>query len=698
MFKEERDNIFAYYTIGIAVAELCKHGILYWDLHDKNILFSSPYQAHVADMDDIEFVPFPREIEQYAKGIMNFFLHHDNKSGAAFRFGFIQAAGEIGKRIFDILYNENDLTVLYNKSKNIILKDIHETSLNDMYTKWNAERDNSFINKHLTDGCFYDEYSYFDIMQKHSDEYHEFKKDNQDNLSLIRHEYQVYLVNSHKSGNIIDFISACVSLASIELELNNDTLCFYYFYIAQENLEEHGDPESIKVVNSGIKFLEYKLLQKYGESINNILKNVMINTIILRAREMCYNLFLEIWYWEDYIKEYNIESLQSESELSFYKCVNCGNIDICISNLVKCPKCDGTDVEVLTQIDYFEQLIQKTIDEYSQKNEEPIILPDLTSPERLPLYLEAVKLCEKSHDFKDAIELCELMINYINQNPDIKDNAGYVLIKNIYKSGGIFREENDPTVVYKFFQMDSEYLRTDYEALIFHKLSFYYYYIADHSKAMEYAQKTIDISNNSNRWIFSSYIRSAYTLLYELYKKDALHEKALKCSQISFIFEVLDVKDEAKDFIWKMNDLGQDYYDVGYFGLSHLCFFYALRNHINFYGVKHPKSVTIYKNIAKLYKVKRQFSQSYIFYAMAWKIKNTDDIEKEKLKKDILECMLEAKYNKSFQEWIKEWVELNNDSLSKNFNEEMYVDKKNGEGMSTVNLSSSDLQKFITFE
>lgn len=697
MFKEETERIFAYYGVGITVAKLCQKGILHWDLHEGNILFSSPYHASVADLDDVEFVPFPKEINQYASGIMNFFVHHDIKFGAAFRFGFIQAAGELGQRIFDILYNENDLTCLYKKTKNASVQSMDEESLNALYASWSSIIENSFINKHLTDGYFYDEYSFLDIMRKHHNEYQRFKKDFAENLLLIKHEYQIYLVNSHKSGNIIDFASACVSLANIELDLNNDILSLYYFHLALENLDELADPASIKVINNGIGYLKYKLFQKYGTDINIMLNNVMMNTVRFRIKGIFHNLFTEIWFWSDYSNEYSVESLKIENNVTFYYCEKCGNLDICLDDSNICSKCSCSNLEELEHSIFFERLVQKTIDEESKKTEEPIIvIPDLTSPEHLPLYLQAIKHCEKVQDIKGAIELCELMLGYINENPEIKDEFGYVLIKNIYKNGGIFREENDPSIVYKFFEMDSEYLRSDYEALLLHKLLLLYYCIDDHQVAIEHAKKIVEIANSSNRWIHSKYIETAYQMLHIAYKKKSLHEQALNCSQIMLLFKLIDENKGKKDFLWEINSIGEDYFDVGYFGISHICFFHTLRNHIKTYGIKHPRSAVIYRNIAKLYQVKNQFEKAFAFYAIAWNVKGQENDENEKLKTAICDCITNAGYEKTFDELVNEWEKVS-DSVFKSFNEERYVEK-NGTEMGKINLSSSDMESFITYD
>lgn len=696
---ESNNLLFGFFKLGTNVAKLCKENLMYTDYNDKNLLYDSDGNIILCDLDDMKNINFPKEIKTYAKSIMNLYTDVGMEFGAAFRFGFITSMGKIGEILYDILYYENNLTFL-ETSKSTKEYNINYDKIIKTYTKWKNLIENSFIKKH-THGYEYEDYYFFDIMEKYYEEYKNFKKQFKNDMDLMRHEYNTYFANSLHSGNDFDLLASIITLCQIEFHRGKYIMASYYFFMIQELKKHYADNLLLKHYEFEIGIVDTLFLEKFGtEKTVNILQNITQITLSLRMRNLSYyaiNRYLELWYWSDYERENNIDNLTLKKEYSFFLCKKCGHFNLFETLRSTCITCNSNDIIKITRKKFFELLEEKT--SKSDKTYHIPKLPEPKSVEDLVEYIQIINTDIHNNEYSRAIELSKKVEKYINTNNKIKDENGYVIIKSSL-AGNIFIDNDMPNILIKLFRISSDSVKSDYETYIYFKLCDLYDITNDIENSMKYANKIINIANNSKRWIQNRFYIFACEKIRDYYNKEHKFKEALEYTNIIFTLQLIDEFSEEKDekiikeHITNFIELGEQNLSVGNIFLAYRCYLFALTQHIFLYGIRHPNRAKIYLKIAELYAKIKQYDNAFSCYALAITLIRKESYGKKTELKEAIEnslhnCLLISNYKGSLADWEKDWL---NDKVYNFFPEERFIKDNH-----TINLTNEGWKNLVMY-
>lgn len=647
---------FGAFVAGCSIASLCVNNIMYIDYHPGNIIIRDNGDVAIMDFDDVEFVDFPRELQQYARSIMNFHINFDKELGAAFRFGFIHSLGEVGAALYDYLFNEFDLSCYPNKEQNVEL-DLDSERLASASEQWmNLIRD-TFIYQVSEQGTKYDEYYYLSLQQKNEELFHKSKDKYKDNMEVLRYEYETYLANSLRSGNRFDYLSALVTLSYAEWMLGNDILSAYYYSMANLEMQEEDDQFLGQLqIRRHVAALFTK---KYGvKECRNLFQNITMETVYLRSCNPLANCYFEIWYWSDFQKQHHIGELLGERRYLLYSCPNCGFEGFAERHSAACSCCNCKDIKEISIEEKFRMMAEA---ERNKQKQSVIAVPELDCLEALDTWFDIIKDCMDSGELNAAITLAKEAEAYLSDHPEIKDAQGYVKMPR-HCVGSVYRNIHDPIKLTKMLDINRDYMKRDCETEIC--VALYRLYMAQDKpeEAEAYAQRVIWFLNHTDRRIASNYAEEAYGVLSELAERRGDNQLALEYASHRFVIHtVLELEQNDIDLIGSVNQMGRMYTLSGHYGIAQFCFYYALRRHIKKHGVQHPESVPIYINIADMQVDKGNYAQACENYGFAWMILEATKNEKhDRLKRMLAEkvekCLKEMSYPGTLAEWQEEWI------------------------------------------
>ena len=410
--------LFGFYLAGCNIAQLCKNNIMYTDYHRKNLLIGEDGLVTFVDIDDAQIEDFPREIRKYARAIMNFHVNFDKDLGAAFRFGFVHTAGEIGQRLYNILYNDHELSCLLGEINKTEI-DLDPIEMQKEYDEWNKLISDTYIYQAAHGGTQYDEYYYIALQQKNVELFHTSKSKYEENELVYRYEYETYLANSLRSGNKFDFYAALVTLAYAEFKNGNDILSLYYYAVACHEMQEQDDqyPKQSEMR----RYVAAMFVRKYGRrKTNQAIINVLLETLYLRAHYATFNYYMEIWYWSDFHREHRIDELFEQREFVLYKCANCGFMGFQERRVNSCDRCASKELLIME----IEDKINALIEEHENKAEEKtkIDLPVLSSVETIPIYCRTIMAHLANNELETAALLAKEIETYLDNHPEIIDD------------------------------------------------------------------------------------------------------------------------------------------------------------------------------------------------------------------------------------------------------------------------------------
>lgn len=647
---------FGAFVAGCSIASLCANNIMYIDYHPGNIIIRDNGDVAIMDLDDVEFVDFPRELQQYARSIMNFHINFDKELGAAFRFGFIHSLGEAGAALYDYLFNEFDLSCYPNKQQNVALE-LDGESLTRKYEQWiNLIRD-TFIYQVSEQGMRYDEYYYLSLQQKNLELFRKSKEKYKDNMEVLRYEYETYLANSLRSGNRFDYLSALVTLSYAEWMQGNEILSAYYYSMA--NLEMQEEDEQFSGQLQIRRHVAALFMKKYGaEECRNLFLNITMETVYLRSCNPMANCYFEIWYWADFQKQHCIEELMGERNYLLYSCPNCGFEGFAEWHSAACSCCNCKDIKEIS----ITEKIRLMVEAEQKKQEQSVIeVPKLDCVEALDTWFDIIKERMVSGELDATIALAKEVESYLADHPEIKDAQGYVKMPK-HCAGNVYRDIHDPTKLTKLLSIDCDYMKRDCETEIYVVL--YRLYLAqDQLEGAEtYAQRVIWLLNHSDRQIPSDYAKEAYGVLSELAERKGDNQLALEYASYRFVIHaVLELEQSDVDLISSVNQIGKKYAISGHYGIAQFCFYSALRRHINKHGVQHPESIPIYINLGDVHAEKGKHAEACEFYGFAWMILEATRNEqynrqKTMLAEEIEKCLKKMHYPGTLDEWKEEWI------------------------------------------
>ena len=707
--KEQQNILFEFFVLGCEWAALCRNNILYYDFHEGNILTNKDGELAVIDTDDVEIVKFPEKIEKYANGLMNLYTNFGMELGAAFRYGFINAAGKIGNILYDIMYNSNKLTILKNID-NIRNVETNPEGLIKMYTEWNALVDNSFVKK-VTHGSYkYGEFSFIELMKRNADAYHEFKDEYKDNTDLMKHEYQVYFANGIYSENIFDIAGAALTLCRLEFYSQQYFLAAYYLNVAQEIIVTNE--AYLKSLKEDMQCAGYLFVSKFGqEKTQRFLDYILHETMRLRIQRGISNHFYEIWYWIEFTRENSIEDFIVERQYGCYRCLDCSNIEFFDEKLSKCESCGSEKLMQIPLQEYIDLKVNllksndNNIPEAVIADDDCLIdeIPNLDNVSLLPFYIQMVSSYEYKKKHNVAIELARRIEKFLINNPDICDKKGYIIEK-ARKGGQLFYSPISPNELLKLFLEETENVKNDYESYIYHKLCTLYREKGNDTMALEYAQRIIDLANTSPRWLQQHYVIDAYSLIKTYYDDVGNPKEAIMYANILFTYSMLDKIDneyskdtghkEIKSTITALMNIGKSNANVGNVSLAYSCYILALKMHIYHYGCKHPETAMVYSDIAQLLAIKKVFDEAYDFWAISLLLLKNCGIERyreqiSEIETYISRCLFETGYQGGLAAWKEEWL---TEQVFKVFPEKRFEKRGNVENkISTIEMSKEEM-------
>lgn len=668
--------LFNFFLMGCSWARLCRKNLLYYDFHRDNVIFMRTKGVRIIDLDDAEFLDFPKEIDTYAKALSNLFLNFGMDFGAAFRFGFITATGEVGTALFDLLYKNNGITPLNGP---IVQKQTEADNLQEIYAKWNELVDDSFVGKITNWNYEINEFSYIELMQRHHDEYKSFKNKYKNNYQLIRHEYQVYFANGLVKENDFDIVASALALSQFECIDQHFFLSAYYFFIFIERcLKDEGLRETVKGEEA---IAQAFLLSRIGiDKSQQLIDYVKHETYRLRIQKFKTNPYLEIWYWSDFSKANSIEGFFENRHYGCYRCQDCDHIDFFDEDKddsILCASCGSRRTEQISLSEYLRLLENKyrdqdvhdisandnTLHAHSDIKDS---LPKLDNIAFIPLYISAVKQLEERNQYDDAIGILNQIDLYIQNNPSVLDENGYV-IDTPMEAGGVFYSIIDPHKLLKLFSVENMTVKYDYESYIYYKRIELNDKKGDRISASQDALKLIEIANYSPRWVHESYLLRAYELLNGFYKEKGNNTEALTYSNVLFTYQMIEILENKHlkdaDFDMVINQFlntGISNASAGNISLARSCLLFSLKMHIYFHGSRHPDSAVIYHHLAKVAVRKKLYEDAYRCWAVSLILL---DVRKEyfaELINDIEACIsksLSETGNTTLADWKKKWME-----------------------------------------
>ena len=675
-------TLFDFFLVGRDWAELCRANMLYYDFHEGNIIFSKDEGIKVIDIDDVKQIDFLNEMETYARGLSNLFTNQGMDYGAAFRYGFITVAGEAGRVLFDILYNNNGITPLNGPTVHRQTEAVAE-NLPETYAKWNALVDDSFVRK-TTNGTYrIDEFSFIELMQRHAEEYNSFKATYKENDQLIQHEYQVYLANGLEKENDFDVISSALTLCQIECKNQVSCLSAYYYFVCRERIV--NNKELLETLDEGFVYVSSLLLTKLGrERFEQIIDYVTHETFRLRLQNInssrLPNPYWEIWYWYDFSKAHSVDGFLENRQYGCYKCCDCNHIDFfdeVKGESICCASCCSKNTKQITLQEYTGLFASRLYDQAAHDSvahdNSPSVhaeikgtLPKLDSVTYIPIYIDGIKQLERNYEYDEAIELSKQVLSYLQNSPSILDENGYVTDTSRRREGRILYSALDPSNVIKLFDVGDLPVRSDYESFFYYKLIDLYDKKGDRTSASEYAKKLIEIANCSPRWIQQQYIERAYELLHDVYEEKEDETGALTCSNILFTYHMIEAigynnsDDENPDeVISQFLDIGTSNANAGNISLAFSCYMFALSKHIYHHGIRHPDSAIIYHLLAQVSVRKKLYTDAYKYWAISLMLLEVRKEHFAELINDIEGCIsncLSETTNVTLLEWKKEWL------------------------------------------
>lgn len=712
--KEQHNDrmLFNFFVLGCETAMLCRNNILYYDFHKDNVLFDKDGNFAVVDMDGVELLDFPEEIERYASGIINLYTNFGMEYGAAFRYGFVNVAGEIGEILYDTLYNKYGLTVI-DDVENPREIDLNIENLRKVYIEWNELVDNSFVKK-VTNGAYeYGEFSFIELMQRNETAYRKFKDIYINNIGLIKHEYQTYFANGIYSGNDFDIVGASLMLCQLEFYNEKYFLAVYYYFLALSNML--GNEDCKISLMEDFQHTTNILESRFGEKgFKRLYDYIFFETFKLRIeRSIGNNYFFEIWYWLDFAKVNLVDDFTVDRQYGCYKCLNCNHADFFEKEIKKCELCESEELKVISLLEYIslkESLLMSEKDSFFGENITEDIcsiaeLPELDRISLFPMYIKIINICHHSEKYNDAIELAQRVENFLKNHPEICDKKGYIIEK-AREGGQVFFSPTTPNKLAKLFLEETDNVRNDYESYILHKLCILYKENGNNVSALEYARKIIDLANNSPRWINQHYITDAYLIVQTYYANVGNHKNELMYANILFTYSMLDMIDndyfddnshrEKKNDVVTLVSIGKINANAGNVSLAYSCYLLALRLHIYYHGSRHPETAIIYSGIAQLLVRKKLYDEAYAFWSVSLLLLERSKIEQYRTQileteNIISKCLFEIGYQGSLSDWKKEWM---TDSAFNIFPEKKH--EKNDS--SKVEISKDEmLKEFIVY-
>ena len=685
--KDQRSvttTLFDFFLLGCCWADLCRANMLFYDFHEGNIIFGKNKGFKVIDFDDVEEINFLDGMETYARGLSNLFNNFGMDYGAAFRYGFTTVAGEAGKVLFDILYNNNGITPLNDPVGRRQNEAVTE-SLPETYSKWNELVEESFVRK-MTNGTYrIDEYSFIELMQRHDEEYHSFKATYKQNEQLIKHEYQVYLANGLVKENDFDIISSALTLCQIECKNKLIFLSAYYFFLLQERIvknKELHETQKEKISYAFSLMLSSLGIDKF-EQLTQLIEYVKHETFRLRLQHIntsgISNPYLEIWYWSDFSKAHSIDDFFDNRHYGCYRCCDCNHIDFfdkVKEEPIRCASCSSKNIELIPLQEYISLYAsrldnQDNQDSFAQDNTLSVhaaikdTLPNLDRVAYIPIYIDGIKQLERNNRYDEAIDISKQVILYLHSNPSIIDENGYVVDTSRRGEGRILYSVLDPSNVVKLFHVDLP-VRCDYESYFYCKLIDLNEKKGDRTTASEYAQKLIEIANCSPRWIRQQYIERAFELLHDYYVETGAKTEALTCSNALFTYHMIEAmgnknsdNEDYDEVISQFLDVGISNANVGNISLAFSCYIFALSMHVYHHGFRHPDSAIIYHLLAQVAVRKKLYTDANKFWAVSLMLLEVRKEHFAELIKDIETCIsdcLSETSNATLQEWKKEWM------------------------------------------
>lgn len=672
-------ELFGFFRLGCAYAILCRNNILYYDFHNDNTIISDSGDITIIDSDDMERVSFIENLEKYAKGIINIYSNFGMDFGAAFRYGFTCVAGEAGRVLYDIMYNNNELTCLNQITDS---RKLNTQGLAEKYEKWNILIDDSFVKKVTNNTYKYREFSFIELMERNSDVYNDFKQKHKDDTSLLMHEYQTYFANAFYSENIFDFVGAALSLCQIEFFNQQYFLSAYYLVISREVMASNED--CLTSLIPDLQHATYPFVNKFGENeTKQLLLYIFHEVIRLRIQKKFANPFYEIWYWYDFSREHLIDDFLSERSYGCYKCIDCNYLGFFDNELLRCESCNSDNVCQISLEEYLElKEIHSKCDEDSCENSDisdvdaTDNLPKLDNVSLIPIYFETISSYEKKLNYDKAIYFAKCVEDFLKNNLDICDDRGYVVEK-ANRFHKIFYSTIEPKQVLKLFLNEANDVKSDYESYVNYKLCVLYEKKGEYQMAYEYAQIIIDLANNSPRWLNYKYIRKACFIIKDFLDKLDNKIESLKYANFIFIYDMLDNLDgdfkkydknqEIYDTIHSLLNIGNSNADAENISIAYSCYTLALRMHIHHYGCKHPNSAIIYYNLGKLMISKKMYEDAYKHFAISLMLLEKSNIKKYKnsickLEEMISEFLKESNYDGTLSDWKNVW--MNDESFS----------------------------------
>lgn len=634
------------------------------------MLLNKQGKLSVIDIDDVEIAEFPKEIEKYARGLINLYSNFGMDVGAAFRYGVLTATGKVGYVLYDIMYNNHQLSCLGN-IHDVRDVNIEYSDLNKIFIEWNDLVKNSFVKK-VTHGTYkYREFSYAELMERNLHMYVDFKEKYKDDIDILKHEYQVYFANAVCSENKVDTLRAALMLCQLEFLKQRYFLAAYYYFVARKISLENE--EYMKAFEKEIMYAGGFFVSKFGkEEGERILNYVSYESLRLRIDRILVNYFYEIWYWEDFSRLNEIEKYTKERKYGTYVCLNCGYINSYEDKLNICEMCGSQKLKEISLEEYIE--LKKdmldfdkkgTIEEVDYFKEE---IPILDNIELLPLYIQIVNFHEKKKEYEVAIKKAKCIESFLKDNVDIFDEEGYVIEK--AKVGGqLFYSSIEPNEMAKFFLNGNDRVRNDYESYICHKLCVLYEKINDKMLAVKYAEKVINLANNSPRWLHQSYVKHAYLIMKKYFDEIGEKKDYLMYSNILFMYNMLDKIDKTlieniesnvvENIIEDIMDIGSCNEHLDNIFIAYSCYILALKLHIHNYGIRHPEGARIYSNIAHLSAKKKRYEDAFLFWSVALLLLEKSGIERYmnqigEIEKNIEKYLIESGYQKDIDIWKKE--------------------------------------------
>ena len=603
--EEDRDNkLFRFFQLGCDWVELCRNNVLYFDFHEGNILYSGNGRIKVIDTDDAQILAFPKEIEQYAKGMLSLYVHFGKEFGAAFRYGVICAAGKIGRVLYDILFDEYELTVLNKRrgtgrTRLALLPD----EMVKEYEKWNMLLENSFVRKETGGRYEYKEFSYIELMERNPDAYRVFKETYGTNREALKHEYQVYFANGLFFENDFDVAASALTLSQIAFADGEYFAALYYLLAARERLARNED--RLASLNKHLSTVIALFVSKFGlDGTQNLSDYVFHETFRLRIQRKFLNQYYEIWYWEDFSKEHSSEDYAQKRQYGCYSCRDCNKNGFFDGPIDECELCGSKRIDRISLQEYIRLHIKELSSSQAESddaaNEDPDAREErpleLESLEGIPLCIQRIGEAERKGRINTAIELAKSIESFLQEHPELHDDDGFVIEK-ARVGGQIFYSAVSPNEVLKLFLEEPQNVKNDYESFVCHKLRVLYEKADNLETAAEYAKKIIELADCSRRWLLHEYVEQAYETLVKYYNGERDKTEALKYSNIVFTYHMLDVIENAladekngeiiSSAISALLDIGKSNANARNASLAYSCYTLALRMHVYHHGRRH---------------------------------------------------------------------------------------------------------------